>query len=696
MDNELYGYTFYPEFEEHIVLYRGVASVKIGNGETIEGVTYKPGVLYAEYIDGMIQEVGPVSDYYYAIESGYQGTPEEWVNYILSMPGVLDDTVTAKNAAEAAQTAAETAQGLAETAQTAAETAQGLAEQAQSRAETAQGLAETAQSRAETAQGLAEQAQTAAETAQGLAEQAQSLAETAQTAAETAQGKAEDAQVAAELAQSKAETAQSLSEAARDASEGSKNSSEAWAVGQIDGTDVPSDDPRYHNNSKYYSQVANNSQTAAEAAQALAETAQGLAEAAQSAAETAQGLAETAQGKAEDAQTAAETAQGKAEDAQTAAEAAQSGAEDAQTAAEAAQDNSEDFMNSSEAWATGQIDGVNVPSDDPRYHNNSKYYSEVAEEESTHAAQSASEASSSASDASTYKSEARTAKTAAEAAQAAAEVAQNGALASKDAAQISENNARNYKEASEAWAVGQINGSDISNLDPRYHNNAKYYSQQSSGYANASEAWATGGAGGTPSGTNNALYYSGQSAASASEASGYASDAAASELGAAESMQESEAWATGTRGGEPVSIIDPTYHNNSHYYRDEVFAKFNELTRVLSQIDIGYQNNTDGHNPPTGGIWTTNPNPENGKFTWSRTVFTWDDGSTTVLHNVTYIGVNGTGAVDDVNGLAGHVILDAANIYYDAYEASPVTLKSLVGTITNAQIDALFDEEESL
>ena len=41
--------------------------------------------------------------------------------------------------------------------------------------------------------------------------------------------------------------------------------SEAWAVGQIDGVDVDSDDPRYHNNSKYYAQQAQGSVSDAEA-----------------------------------------------------------------------------------------------------------------------------------------------------------------------------------------------------------------------------------------------------------------------------------------------------------------------------------------------------------------------------------------------------------------------------------------------
>lgn len=45
--------------------------------------------------------------------------------------------------------------------------------------------------------------------------------------------------------------AQSAAEAAQ-----SESNAEAWAVGQRDGTDVPSGDPTYHNNAKYYSEVS--------------------------------------------------------------------------------------------------------------------------------------------------------------------------------------------------------------------------------------------------------------------------------------------------------------------------------------------------------------------------------------------------------------------------------------------------------
>lgn len=53
-----------------------------------------------------------------------------------------------------------------------------------------------------------------------------------------------------QAAQTGAETAQGLSE-------DSAEDAEAWAVGQRNGSDVPSTDPTYHNNAKYWSQQAN-------------------------------------------------------------------------------------------------------------------------------------------------------------------------------------------------------------------------------------------------------------------------------------------------------------------------------------------------------------------------------------------------------------------------------------------------------
>ena len=232
------------------------------------------GVAFLSYAD----EAGTVLDktvdipVIIARNSGPQGQPapdplSSWYDDVLlasaEAKSASQSAQAAESGAEAAQTAAETAQGKAEDAQTAAEAAQTAAETAQGKAEAAQTAAETAQGKAEDAHTAAEAAQTAAETAQGKAEDAQTAAEAAQTAAETAQGKAEDAQTAAETAQTAAETAQdkaedaqTASESAQAAAETAEGDAEAWAIGKRGGVDVPSTDPAYHNNSKFWADVA--------------------------------------------------------------------------------------------------------------------------------------------------------------------------------------------------------------------------------------------------------------------------------------------------------------------------------------------------------------------------------------------------------------------------------------------------------
>ncbi|MBO7687042.1 MAG: hypothetical protein J6V72_11695 [Kiritimatiellae bacterium] len=132
------------------------------------------------------------------------------------------------------------------------------------------------------------------------------------------------------------------------------------------------------------------------------------------------------------------------------------------------------------------------------------------------------------------------------------------------------------KEDAEAIALGTRGGVPIDNSDPYYHNNAAWYAAQASASATDANAakiaaqgaqgaaetardtsaqWATGGSSGTPSGTNNAKYFSERSAGSAAAAAG--------------SAQDAEAWAAGTRGGDPVPSGDPQYENNAKYWADE-------------------------------------------------------------------------------------------------------------------------------
>jgi len=87
-----------------------------------------------------------------------------------------------------------------------------------------------------------------------------------------------------------------------------------------------------------------------------------------------------------------------------------------------------EYSQESEAWAIGKRDGTDVPSTDPAYHNNSKYYAEFADTRATNADDSA--------------------------------------------------------EDSEAWAVGERGGLPVPSGDDTYQNNSKYYAQQGGVYYN--------------------------------------------------------------------------------------------------------------------------------------------------------------------------------------------------------------------
>lgn len=169
----------------------------------------------------------------------------------------------------------------------------------------------------------------------------------------------------------------------------SASDSEAYAKGTRGGTEVESDDPSYHNNSKYYSEQAYLSS------------------------ESASGYASNASESAIDASGSATSSAGHSQN--------------------------------SEAWAKGTRGGTPVGSDDPAYHNNSSYY--------------AGQADSSAYDAN----------------QSNVEAAQH------------ESNA-------EAFASGTRNTVPVSSTDPAYHNNSKYFSEQASASATAAAGSATAAA----------------------------------------------------------------------------------------------------------------------------------------------------------------------------------------------------------
>ena len=119
-------------------------------------------------------------------------------------------------------------------------------------------------------------------------------------------------------------------------------------------------------------------QQATEAASSASQSQEAAASSAQSASQSAQ-TASSAATSAISAKTAAESAQEAAQAAkESAASSASAAAQDAQSATQAAAAAMQD-ADDAEAWAVGKRNGADVPSTDPTYHNNAKYYKDQAQ-----------------------------------------------------------------------------------------------------------------------------------------------------------------------------------------------------------------------------------------------------------------------------------------------------------------------------
>lgn len=149
-----------------------------------------------------------------------------------------------------------------------------------------------------------------------------------------------------------------------------------------------------------------------------------------------------------------------------------------------------------------------------------------------------------------YVDDAKDARDDAQAAATAAETAQGQAESAR-------NSASNYALTAQSYATGDSNYRPGEATD-----NAKYYSEQA-------EASATAAAG-SASDASGAV----------SSAQGYATDAGNARLTA-------EAYATGTREGQPISGTDPAYNNNARHYAEQ--AATEKTAAVTAQnLSLGF------------------------------------------------------------------------------------------------------------
>ena len=211
--------------------------------------------------------------------------------------------------------------------------------------------------------------------------------------------------------------------------------------------------------------------------------------------------------------------------------------------------------------------------------NDARISAGTAANAATAAAESAASAAGSASAAGTSATNAAGSASAASASASAAAGSASAAAASETAAKGSENAAK----ASETNAAGSASGASASASAAAGSASAAAASETAAkGSENAAKASETNAAGSASGASASALAASGSaSAAAASE-----TNAAASALNAGNSKSDAEAWAVGTRNGEPVEQSDPTYQNNSKWYAEQAAEVFSWISDVAPKYGV--------------------------------------------------------------------------------------------------------------
>lgn len=347
-------YTFYPEFSQYVTLYRGVTAVWIGNGNSSSPANpdfpafNEQGVLYASYIDDSVQNLGPVSSFAEAVQSGKAGpgtdfpTEADWIQHI---------AITSQHAQDALTGAEEAIQGAGDSESWAVGTRGGQPDTERQGAATNNSLYWS---------GRAAASETAAE----------GFAQSASDSADEAENYADEAKQWANWNTVGNPSASNNSKAYSEVSAEQRRQSESWAVGTRDGQDDAQRSGATTNNSKYWAQQAQSwaKDKTADNAKYYSEVAGAHAQSASDSEITAKKWANwNTQGEPSETNNAKAYSDAASLKAQT-----------------------------SEAWANGTRNGFPISQDDEAANKYSRYWAIQANESSTSASGSASDAAASA------------------------------------------------------------------------------------------------------------------------------------------------------------------------------------------------------------------------------------------------------------------------------------------------------------
>lgn len=645
-----YEYTFNADFTEFAVMYTGLIDVWIGDGTEIQSTTDQSGVvhysggtagfLYGKYSNGSIQSLGFVSDYEkakeYFAEHGLSLnlTYDEWIEILKDVP------VQAANAQLSAQASEQSNQ---DSEAWATGKRQGT------------DVSIDDETYHNNSKYYSEQSASSASESAGYANDSN------QHALNASASEANALQSATDSASSAAE---SLSHA--NDSESYRALSEQWATGGSAGT------PSATNNAMYYSQQAANSATNASA----------------SASNAASSASDSNSSATSSANSAAESHQYELNAEQWAT---------GNTGATYSTGNSaKEQADRSAVWATGSSSGNGSPT------NNAKYFAEAAEEEKLQS-------------------------------ESWAKGTRNGsadnirANASTDNAKAYAEDASDYASLSQSWAETDIGLPSGSKSAKSWAADSAESASSSSASANLASEKATlastkaadaeTSAGNAASSATNAASSETNAATSEYNAQQWSANANNSSLAAsqfAQNASQSEANAlsyktaaesakssaeTAQTKAETAISHYPRIANNRNWETWNVINEQWEDTgyksMAQSSVQLRYTNSTSGTTIPSDPeSWSSVPDPQSGRFLWSCVIYTWNNGSVDYFYNVGYIGANGNGSVDSVNGMAGDVILDGTNTYVDNSVQDKETLYHAItrigSAITNQEIDALF------
>lgn len=249
------------------------------------------------------------------------------------------------------------------------------------------------------------------------------------------------------------------------------------------------------------------------------------------------------------------------------------------------------------------------------------------------------------------KEDAESAKTAAESAKTAAESA-------KTAAAGSATEAASAKTAAESAKTGAESAKTAAASSATAAGNAKTAAESAKTAAESAKTAAAGSA---------------TEAAASKEAAETANTSAQSAKTAAETAAQSAESAKTSAAGSASSAADdaqraedavahnPTIQSGVWYVWDpktEAYISTNVPATGQMTVEVTYQQGDSATMPPKGAWLTSPPEVAQGKYLWTKTLFS--DG--TVGYSVARQGMDGTGAVISVNGKSGEVTITADDI----------------------------------